>query len=288
MQWQNDRPAMDRGTILVAGNTLFTDIVGEMVERSGFSPAYPAAEEAPRLSLTRTHPCVVICDCAAPGDGIQRLIAATASRRIPLVLSDTRMQQREDAETLPPHVAWLTFPISQAAFSEMLDGLVPPSTDVVQSAAIRIAGVTIDAAVSMRPLSRVLAPRDQLGSRMPDRRVGGDGAELADVADLRSAIAAVLAATPVYEQSLRRGVWTYVGAERDAGTSPGHVIMALTELVDAAGITPMSVARALTRRVILWSVEAYFGQLGGAAAGSNDSTLEVDIRQGAPLLVSNR
>ena len=38
----------------------------------------------------------------------------------------------------------------------MLDGLVPPSTDDARRG-LRVAGVAIDAAVSMRPLSRVLA-----------------------------------------------------------------------------------------------------------------------------------
>lgn len=88
-------------------------------------------------------------------------------------------------------------------------------------------------------------------------------AELADAEDLRSVISAALAATPVDEQSLRRGVWTYVGAERQAGVSPGHVIVALTDLVDAAGIAPAAARETLMRRVILWCVEAYFGHLGG-------------------------
>lgn len=95
-------------------------------------------------------------------------------------------------------------------------------------------------------------------------------AQLADAADLRSVISAALTATPLDEQSLRRGVWTYVGTERQAGTSPGHVIMALTDLVDAAGIAPASAREPLLRRMILWCVEAYFGHLGGdggAASG---------------------
>ena len=87
--------------------------------------------------------------------------------------------------------------------------------------------------------------------------------ELADAHDLRSVISAALTAKPLDEQSLRRGVWTYVGAERDAGASPGHVIATLSELVEAAGITPMTGHREIMRRVILWSVEAYFGHLGG-------------------------
>ena len=102
-------------------------------------------------------------------------------------------------------------------------------------------------------------------------------AQLADAQDLRSVIVAGLAARPIQEQSLRRGVWTYVGAERDAGASPAHVIMALTELVDDAKVTPKSAHESLTRQVILWCVEAYFGHLGGEDAGRDalpdDSTL---------------
>ena len=88
--------------------------------------------------------------------------------------------------------------------------------------------------------------------------------ELADAHDLRSVISAALTVKPLDEQSLRRGVWTYVGAERDAGASPGEVIASLSELVEAAGITPTTSNREIQRRVILWSVEAYFGHLGGA------------------------
>jgi hypothetical protein len=92
-------------------------------------------------------------------------------------------------------------------------------------------------------------------------------ASLADAHDLRSGIAAALIATPVDEVRLRRGVWTYVSAERHAGTSPGHVIMALTELVEASEIFPPTVRQAVMRHVILWCVEAYFGHLGGDVVG---------------------
>ncbi|HEY9228640.1 MAG TPA: hypothetical protein VIP11_18440, partial [Gemmatimonadaceae bacterium] len=46
------------------------------------------------------------------------------------------------------------------------------------------------------------------------------------------------------------------------GASPGTVILTLNDLLDEARITPVSVHRALTRQVILWCVEAYFGQPG--------------------------
>lgn len=91
--------------------------------------------------------------------------------------------------------------------------------------------------------------------------------EIADAHDLRSVLAAALAATPVDEESLRQAVWTYVGAERDVGARPGTVIVTLTELVEAAPMAPRTVRDELMRRVILWCVEAYFGRLGGEGVG---------------------
>jgi hypothetical protein len=98
-------------------------------------------------------------------------------------------------------------------------------------------------------------------------------AAVVDTEDLRSVMTAALKAHPIDDASLRRGVWTYVGAERDHGASPGHVIMGLTELVEAAKITPISARQALMRRVILWCVEAYFGHLGGDVVGRDGDAL---------------
>ncbi len=106
---------------------------------------------------------------------------------------------------------------------------------------------------------------------------------IVDSQDLRSAIVESLAVTPIAEESLRRGVWTFVAAERNAGTSPGHVIMALTELVEAATVSPVSARPPLMRRVILWCVEAYFGHLGGDVVGRDGDSLG-DL----PRVVSNR
>lgn len=105
-------------------------------------------------------------------------------------------------------------------------------------------------------------------------------ASLADARDLRAAITEALADDPRDEMALRRAVWTYVGAERAAGVSPGRVILALTELLEAAPVE--AVARApLTRQVILWCVEAYFGHLGGDAF--REPTGEATARaEGAP------
>jgi hypothetical protein len=96
---------------------------------------------------------------------------------------------------------------------------------------------------------------------------------IVDAADLRSVMSAALAAQPVDESALRRGVWTYVGAERDAGVSPGHVIMALTRVIEEAGLKSQDERLAITRRVILWCVEAYFGHLGGDVVANDDRAL---------------
>lgn len=87
--------------------------------------------------------------------------------------------------------------------------------------------------------------------------------DLADAKQLRSAIAAVLERTPIDEAALRCAVWNFAGTERRAGVPPALVIMRLTGLIDAAKIVPMLAQLTLTRRVILWCVEEYFGRLGG-------------------------
>jgi len=112
--------------------------------------------------------------------------------------------------------------------------------------------------------------------------------ELEDAQDLRAVISAALATVPVDEESLRRGVWTYVRAERDVGTSPGFVIVALTELVDASTIDQVSVRQFVTRQVILWCVDAYFGYLGGEVVGSGDDAPLADSAVAPSMIVSNR
>jgi hypothetical protein len=95
-------------------------------------------------------------------------------------------------------------------------------------------------------------------------------AQLGDRHDLEAVISKALAARPLDDSMLRRGVWTYVGAERDAGTSPGRVVLTLTELIERSGPTSEVDQRAVMRRVILWCVEAYFGHLGGGINGGID------------------
>ena len=101
-------------------------------------------------------------------------------------------------------------------------------------------------------------------------------AEIEDAQDLRSVIAAALAAASVDQEALRQAVWTYVGAEQDVGARPGTVIVTLTELVEASPVAPRSVRDDLTRRVILWCVEAYFGHLGGEGVGRRSTSAAGD------------
>jgi len=87
--------------------------------------------------------------------------------------------------------------------------------------------------------------------------------DLADAKDLRAVIASALADRPMDEHALRCAVWSFVGTERRAGVPPALVIVRLTGLIDSANIVPVSARLALTRRMILWCVEEYFGHLGG-------------------------
>jgi hypothetical protein len=104
-------------------------------------------------------------------------------------------------------------------------------------------------------------------------------AQADDTRDLESVISAALSASPVDITALRRGVWTFVGEERHVGTSPGRVILTLTELIDASARGSATERAVITKRVILWCVAAYFGQLGG----ERDSRLEGDALPTPPL-----
>lgn len=95
--------------------------------------------------------------------------------------------------------------------------------------------------------------------------------DLADAKELRAAISAALVRAPVNEPAVRCAVWSFVGNERRAGVPPELVITRLTGLIDDANISPMSARLALTRSVILWCVEEYFGHLGGDVLAASAS-----------------
>jgi len=111
--------------------------------------------------------------------------------------------------------------------------------------------------------------------------------EIEDAHDLRAVIAAALAASPPDQESLRRGVWTYVRSERDMGTPPAAVIVALTSLVDLSTVGPPAVRQSITRQIILWCVESYFGYLGGEMIGGAEPRPVTSVAT-KPRIVSNR
>jgi hypothetical protein len=107
--------------------------------------------------------------------------------------------------------------------------------------------------------------------------------DLADARQLRAQISSALEETPIDEHKLRCAVWTFVGPERRAGVPPAVVITRLAGLIDASRAVPVLARADLTRQVILWCVESYFGYLSGDVLDESFSpSLEI------PELVSDR
>jgi hypothetical protein len=79
------------------------------------------------------------------------------------------------------------------------------------------------------------------------------------MSDYRLVIAHVLTQDPFNEESVYDCVCTYVRAERDIGRSASDVSVALSDLVERTGALSAAARDDLTRRVIPWCVEAYFG-----------------------------
>jgi len=126
---------------------------------------------------------------------------------------------------------------------------------------------------------------DRLHARRP-RELTPD--EIDDAQDLRSIIVTALSATPVDLESLRHAVWTWVRAERDVGARPGTVVDRLTEIVDASPVARGSARVEVTRRVILWCVEAYFGHYGGEGVGRRSAPADRVTLPATPRTASKR
>jgi len=116
------------GPVLVAStNTDFARVIGQMTIEAGFTPGFPARFEGPWLSIMRTQPRVVICDCDAPMDRFHRLLAETLSRRVPLVMVHAAERSATSGELASAErVTWIRLPISPTEFRRMLRALVPP------------------------------------------------------------------------------------------------------------------------------------------------------------------
>jgi hypothetical protein len=98
----------------------------------------------------------------------------------------------------------------------------------------------------------------------------------ADAKQLRARIAAALMQVPRNELALRSAVGDFVEAEHRSGVSPAVVISRLATLIEDAEVSPLAAHLRLSRCVILWCVESYFGQVDGHVPVANGA------RQGRP------
>lgn len=156
--WREKGAAETRGTILVAStDSAFLETVGAMVVGSGFTPAYPVDREAPWLSVTRTQPCIAICDCDAPVERIQRLVFEAWARRVPVLVS-TAGESMDVQRLTPLYVGRLRLPLSLEAFCSVLDALLPSVPQAVRRIPAIATGTSL-ASVKMRPLS--VLPRNR-------------------------------------------------------------------------------------------------------------------------------
>lgn len=113
--------------------------------------------------------------------------------------------------------------------------------------------------------------------------------ELIEANAQRAVIAASLAVQSIDHLALRRNVFAYVCGARDMGTPPGEVIVTLTTIVGASSVAPPAVRDSLTRSVILWCVDAYFGHIGERVGDAESVGVTVDNhRPLPPVRASNR
>jgi hypothetical protein len=125
---RSDELAQSRGIILVASlSDSFQNILGHMIGRCGFTPAYCGEDEPASLSLSRTRPGLVVCDGDLPDAAASRLITEVTARRIPLLVSPAFGTSERDLG-VPVGAHRLTFPLGQIAFGAMVDELLEPST----------------------------------------------------------------------------------------------------------------------------------------------------------------
>jgi hypothetical protein len=139
--------------LIVTRSAMFADILAAMVVAAGFRPLFPAGTESVALTMTRTQPRVVICDCSNPVDNIQRFLVEVSSRALPLMLCEPLDVPAIDREVATAkRVVWFTLPISREAFTALIERLLDPVLDEVHRVTATIGGISIDAGIRVRPL----------------------------------------------------------------------------------------------------------------------------------------
>jgi hypothetical protein len=158
MSLHADGFAVSRASALVvSGSDLFMNIVGDMVADCGLAVVFPLMSEPPWLSMMRTQPSLVICDCDRPAVSLKGVLGEASVRHLPLLMAWPRSRHDHYARglALPERVAWLTFPVGHDAFRSTIDGLLAPKLDSVHGVRLAAPGVRLDAAVRVRTLSLV-------------------------------------------------------------------------------------------------------------------------------------
>ena len=125
---QQDTLTTSRGPVLVASaSDSFQDILGQMIGRCGLAAARCPDDEPASLSLTRTQPCLVICDGDLPETAVSGMVMEVAARRIPLLVSTPDGASARDDGALPG-VRRISFPVGQRAFDLLVGELLERSS----------------------------------------------------------------------------------------------------------------------------------------------------------------
>lgn len=134
MSRDGDEIRRHRNIVLIASaSSVFIDIVGGMVGECGFEVTTPAPAEPAWLSVTRTQPALVICDCTEPASNVKRLVVEAVARELPLLIVATP-QERAAAQSwpLPDCVAWLELPIARERFHSAITDLMTLRRTIMQ------------------------------------------------------------------------------------------------------------------------------------------------------------
>ena len=151
--------ATSRRTVLVASTSdVFLDILGAMIEEGGFRPAFCLQPEPASLSLTRTQPELVVCDCEILDRATNRLIGETLARGLPLLMTSPRGLSHADLGRLhiPDRARWLRFPIGDDAFRLLLDETLAPLPHSVAPAPAPVSWARLDGIVRVHVVSNAL------------------------------------------------------------------------------------------------------------------------------------